>query len=210
MCTPPPPRVLTSQWTTADPKAYVVFVHGFAEHIQRYDDYFRRLAAHDIHILAFDQRGAGRTSQAPLSAKSSEVEAWKKEGKTVYVQKAQKGVRSGGWLKALPDIEFFVKRESERAQGKPLFLYGHSMVSSSSPAGEADVQGGGLSLGFATRIAGVPAESTLKLLSGVIISGPFIRSTTPQSIVQIKAGTLAANLGLGNFCISAPLDVKVS
>lgn len=120
---------LTSQWTTADPKAYVVFVHGFAEHIQRYDDYFRRLAAHDIHILAFDQRGAGRTSQAPLSAKSPEVAAWKKEGKTVHVQKAQKGVRSGGWLKALPDIEFFVKRESERAQGKPLFLYGHSMVS---------------------------------------------------------------------------------
>lgn len=121
--------MLTSQWTTADPKAYVVFVHGFAEHIQRYDDYFRRLAAHDIHILAFDQRGAGRTSQAPLSVKSPEVEAWKKEGKTVQVQKAQKGVRSGGWLKALPDIEFFVKRESEKAQGKPLFLYGHSMVS---------------------------------------------------------------------------------
>lgn len=56
----------------------------------------------------------------------------------------------------------------------------------------------------------MPAESTLKLLSGVIISGPYIRSTTPQSAIQIKAGTLAANLGLGNFCIAAPLDVKVS
>lgn len=49
----------------------------------------------------------------------------------------------------------------------------------------------------------------MKLLTGVVISSPYIQSTKPQSIIQIKAGTLAANLGLGNFCISAPLDVKV-
>lgn len=36
---------------------------------------------------------------------------------------------TGGWAKALPDMEFFVKRESERAGGKKLFLWGHSMVS---------------------------------------------------------------------------------
>jgi len=46
------------------------------------------------------------------------------------VQKNMRG-RNGGWAKAMPDIEFFVKQESERATaaGKKLFLYGHSMVS---------------------------------------------------------------------------------
>jgi acylglycerol lipase len=38
--------------------------------------------------------------------------------------------RTGGWAKALPDIEWFVRRESEvaRAKGKKLFLHGFSMV----------------------------------------------------------------------------------
>lgn len=38
--------------------------------------------------------------------------------------------RTGGWAKALPDIEWFVKRQSEvaKARGKKLFLHGFSMV----------------------------------------------------------------------------------
>ena len=37
---------------------------------------------------------------------------------------------TGGWAKALPDIEWFVKRESEiaKAKGKKVFLSGFSMV----------------------------------------------------------------------------------
>jgi acylglycerol lipase len=114
-----------------DPKAYVLFIHGFAEHIHRYDAYFRLLAAppYALHITALDKRGHGRTSQQPLDDKAPQVVAWRKEGKTVHIQKGQRG-RNGGWAKAMPDIEFFVRRESERAvaAGKKVFLYGHSMV----------------------------------------------------------------------------------
>jgi hypothetical protein len=54
---------------------------------------------------------------------------WKKEGKKVKLEKNAKRV-TGGWAKALPDIEWFVKRESEvaKAKGKKVFLSGFSMV----------------------------------------------------------------------------------
>lgn len=107
-------------------------MHGFAEHIGRYDAFFRLLAADPrrLHITAFDGRGHGKTSQAPLAADAPEIQKWKEEGKTVVPERNQKH-RTGGWSKQLPDLEFFVKRESERAKaaGKKLFLHGHSMVS---------------------------------------------------------------------------------
>lgn len=104
-----------------------MFVHGFAEHVQRYDAYFRRLAAHNIHILAFDQRGHGRTAHKQLANDDPQVLKWTQEGHKVHIDRSQKH-RTGGWAKAIPDIEFFVKHESQRAEGKKLFLYGHSMV----------------------------------------------------------------------------------
>jgi acylglycerol lipase len=38
--------------------------------------------------------------------------------------------RTGGWARVMPDVEWFVQRESERSQekGKKLFLWGFSMV----------------------------------------------------------------------------------
>jgi acylglycerol lipase len=58
------------------------------------------------------------------------VQAWKQEGKTVKVVRNGKR-KTGGWAQMLPDMEFFAKRESERAvkDGRKLFLWGHSMVS---------------------------------------------------------------------------------
>jgi hypothetical protein len=57
---------------------------------------------------------------------------WKKEGKKVKLEKNAKRV-TGGWAKALPDIEWFVKKESEvaKAKGKKVFLSGFSMVRTS-------------------------------------------------------------------------------
>lgn len=86
-----------------------------------------------LHITAFDQRGHGRTSQEPLTASSDQVKAWRAEGKQVALEKGAKR-RTGGWAKALPDIEWFVKRQSQvaKAKGKKLFLHGFSMVGPSS------------------------------------------------------------------------------
>ena len=107
-------------------------VQGFAEHIARYDHFFTPLAAapSSLHITAFDQRGHGRTAHAPLTASSEQVIKWKSEGKKVKLDKNGKRV-TGGWAKVMPDIEWFVKRESATAEkeGKKLFLWGFSMVS---------------------------------------------------------------------------------
>lgn len=103
-------------------------MHGCADHVHRFNDYFPLLAAHNIHIMAFDQRGHGMTAHHPPKKNDPIVVNWKKEGKRVHLDCHQKH-RTGGWAKAIPDLEFFVKRESQRAKGKKLFLYGHSMVS---------------------------------------------------------------------------------
>ncbi|GMK55933.1 hypothetical protein CspeluHIS016_0209890 [Cutaneotrichosporon spelunceum] len=185
--------------TEGTPDAFILFHHGFAEHIGRYDAFFRLLAAapRNLHITAFDSRGHGKTSQAPLVADAPEIKAWRADGLTVVPEKGQKH-RTGGWGRQLPDYEFMIKREAARAHavGRKLFLYGHSM-------------GGALTLGLCTRGAhGPPAPETLKLLAGVIASGPFIRQTKPSSFLQVKAGMLAASIGLGNVVIPIPLNVK--
>ncbi|EIW80282.1 hypothetical protein CONPUDRAFT_165852 [Coniophora puteana RWD-64-598 SS2] len=43
-------------------KAAVVFVHGFVEHIARYEHVFPVWAARGIAVFAYDQRGFGRTA----------------------------------------------------------------------------------------------------------------------------------------------------
>lgn len=62
-------------------------------------------------------------------ATSPEVVKWKEAGQTVKLEKNGKR-RTGGWAKALPDIEWFVKHASKpaKAAGKKLFLWGFSMV----------------------------------------------------------------------------------
>ena len=42
------------------PLAQVLFVHGFSEHVERYD--FSEFASKGIQVTAFDQRGFGRTA----------------------------------------------------------------------------------------------------------------------------------------------------
>jgi pimeloyl-ACP methyl ester carboxylesterase len=123
--------------TAGVPDAFILFHHGFAEHIGRYDAFFRLLAGapHNLHVTAFDSRGHGRTSQQPLPADAPEVKQWREEGRTVVPEKGQKH-RTGGWGRQIPDYEFMVKREAARAHavGRKLFLYGHSMVRA--PAGK--------------------------------------------------------------------------
>ncbi len=99
-----------------------------------YHDFFNRLAAppSSLHITAFDQRGHGRTAYATLTDQSPEARSWKEKGKTVSFKPNANGKRiTGGWPAVLPDMEWFVRSESERARsnGKKLFLQGFSMVS---------------------------------------------------------------------------------
>lgn len=190
----------TTNWSPAnsEPSAYVVFVHGFSEHIARYDHFMRKLASppHNIDVFAFDQRGHGRTSLECLTADSPEVKQWQAEGKKVKLEVNAKRL-TGGWGKQMPDIEFWVKYRSQLAQskGKKLFLWGFSM-------------GGGEVIGFCTRPTAPPAESTLNLLSGVMAGGPLVKQTHPAPIWKTKPGTFLAHVGLGNFLIPSGLKAE--
>ncbi|KAI0258480.1 lysophospholipase [Gloeopeniophorella convolvens] len=92
------------------PRAVVVFIHGFIEHIARYEYVHARWAAHGIATFAFDQRGFGRTATDP---------AHKAPG-AVYGNTSD--------ADAIADIAWALRTAREAHPGVPLFLMGHSMV----------------------------------------------------------------------------------
>lgn len=70
-------------------------------------------------------------------------------------------------------------------------------------------QGGGQALAFPMRPTPPPSKETIDMLSGVIAGGPLIRLSNPAPGYQIKAGSFAANVGLGSFLIPTPMDYNV-
>ena len=92
------------------PNAAVVFVHGFVEHIARYEHVFPTWSARKIGVFAFDQRGFGRTA---LDEKN-------KSRNSAYAKTS--------WKEQLEDIEWAVNHAKQEFGGVPIFLYGHSMV----------------------------------------------------------------------------------
>ena len=91
-------------------KAAVVFVHGFAEHIARYEHVFPTWSSRSIAVFAYDQRGFGRTAQDKQN----------KSKDSAYAKTSSK--------EQLEDIEWAVQHTKEQFPGVPVFLYGHSMV----------------------------------------------------------------------------------
>jgi acylglycerol lipase len=105
-------RFYSRTYDTATPaKAHIVFVHGFAEHVGRYEQTFPVYASNGISVFAYDQRGFGRT--ACDIANKSPKSSW--------------GVTS--WKQQQEVIAFFILRERERLGPQlPIVLMGHSMV----------------------------------------------------------------------------------
>ncbi|KAF0555154.1 alpha/beta-hydrolase [Gigaspora margarita] len=97
-------EIYTRTWKAVsdNPIATVVFLHGFGEHITRYDHVFDKFGRKDIEVYAYDQRGFGETAVKN-----------KNQGQT------------GGWKVIKKDItEALI---SQRREGIPQFLMGHSM-----------------------------------------------------------------------------------
>lgn len=142
----------THWWAAADgkaPKAVVVAVHGFIEHVARFEHVFSVWAERGFAVLAYDQRGFGKTA----------LDADKKSKGSAY------GKFSGA--EQIDDIEHFVNEAVKRVPaGTPVFLFGHSM-------------GGGEVLSFATNVESPRADSVTRLLSGVIASSPLLAQTHP-------------------------------
>ncbi|KAL8678075.1 MAG: hypothetical protein Q9186_005540 [Xanthomendoza sp. 1 TL-2023] len=96
-------KLYTKTWKPlAPPLAKIVFVHGFSDHCNAYNDLFPSLALSKIQVHAFDQRGWGRS-----------VKGVHERGLT------------GPTSKVLDDITSVVK--SQLPTSIPLFLMGHSM-----------------------------------------------------------------------------------
>ncbi|KAG9295941.1 hypothetical protein G9A89_016513 [Geosiphon pyriformis] len=125
----------TKTWKTASepPTATVVFIHGFGEHIDRYNHVFEIFQKANIEVYAFDQRGFGRTA----------------------ARNKNPGV-TGGWKVATEDITTALR--TNRQQGIPQFLFGHSM-------------GGALVINYAAE--GEEKDN----LAGYIASAPLLKQS---------------------------------
>jgi len=94
---------------SGSPSAVVVFVHGFAEHVARYEYVHKRWADRGFVVFTFDQRGWGRTALDP-----------KKTPGSVYGRT--------GDVDQIADIAWALSVAQEANPTVPLFLMGHSMV----------------------------------------------------------------------------------
>ncbi|RUS22843.1 Alpha/Beta hydrolase protein [Endogone sp. FLAS-F59071] len=95
--------IFTKTWTpTGEVTATLVLVHGFGEHISRYNHVVAAFATIGVLTHGFDQRGFGETG---------------KKSKSLGV--------TGGFKKVLADVDEALVRTKQ--EGKPQFLFGHSM-----------------------------------------------------------------------------------
>jgi acylglycerol lipase len=113
----------TRTWAALEPRAVVVFVHGFAEHISRngYNIAFTHFASKGVTVFAFDQRGFGHTA----------IESEKRHDGSYG--------RTSGDL-ALNDIDWALNHAKNKYPNLPVFLFGHSMVRVSIPVHSVPAQ----------------------------------------------------------------------
>lgn len=83
------------------PRAVVVIVHGFAEHLARYDNFTQKLNDNRIACYRFDNRGHGRSTGLMLHV----------ENYNDYIN----------------DTELIVQKAKLEFPELPLFMFGHSM-----------------------------------------------------------------------------------
>lgn len=141
------PTDATTQELT-QPRAAIVFVHGYTDFVDRYEGVFGVFADRGIQVSGFDQLGFGRTWYDGPDRDAN-------HGRTT-------------WAEQFKDVALMLKLTRARLDqrwGKdkvPLFLMGHSM-------------GGGISAAFFTRDpAGEPAAEVKQLVSGVILMSPWL------------------------------------
>lgn len=101
----------TRKYASTTPKAALVFIHGFAEHVGRYQYPHTKFSERGITVFTFDLRGFGKTAQ--------DVE---NKSKTSFYGKTC-------WTDQMLDIRWAIEHVQKDVPGLPVFLMGHSMVS---------------------------------------------------------------------------------
>ncbi|GJE97196.1 lysophospholipase-like protein [Phanerochaete sordida] len=98
----------TRLWPAAQPKAAALYVHGFADHVSRYDHIHSAFAQRGIVMFAYDKRGFGKT-------------ALDKEHRSPGASYDKTNLEL-----ELSDVEFWLQHLSRERPGLPLFLVGYS------------------------------------------------------------------------------------
>ncbi|HEY2422374.1 MAG TPA: alpha/beta hydrolase [Neobacillus sp.] len=105
-------EIFVSKWLSDNgvkPKAIVQISHGMAEHIQRYDQFAKELAAHNIFVYGNDHRGHGTTGKMSSSAGYFADE--------------------DGFEKVVKDMLHLTSIIENEYPDVPIILFGHSMGS---------------------------------------------------------------------------------
>lgn len=150
--------LFTRRWTPdGSTKGVVCLVHGFGEHTGRYVHVAEHLARAGYALSAFDLRGHGRSDGRRGDARFSPT---------------------------LRDIDDLLEDERGRAEGAPVFLYGHSL-------------GGLLALTWClARGARLP---------GVVVSGPALHTAAREKRLKVLVTRLFGRL-VPTLTVSGVLD----
>lgn len=142
-------------WTAAEPRAVVALLHGYGEHIARYDHVGRALAAAGITVYGCDLRGHGRSP-----------------GHRGHIDRFDQ---------YLDDAHALVTRA--RAVGKPLFLLGHSNGGLIATQYVLRHPGGITGLVLSSPFFGIKlAVPGVKVLAGRIASAVYPRLGLPSGL----------------------------
>jgi len=168
-------KLYTKTWKPENDatQAVLIFIHGFSDHINAYYDLFPTLSSSpfNIAVYGFDQRGWGRSCK-----------------------KLADNGHTGPTSLVISDIHDFTLHVASlpEAQGKPLFLMGHSM-------------GGGEAL---TYLLSTSSDfSNRPALAGLLLEAPYVElhPTAQPSAFKVQAGKLASML-LPNMQLKQKLD----
>lgn len=142
-------------WKAPSSRANLLLAHGFAEYAERYVERYNRLIPHlnelGVDVFAFDLRGHGRSPGA-------------------------RGVAD--MKRAVAD--HLVARRLLTAQGKPLFLFGHSLggLVTAASAAQDQTNLAGVILSAPAILIEAPAQ--LRAMAGVFaVLAPSLRMTPP-------------------------------
>ena len=136
-------------------KGVVHIAHGMAEHAARYARFAEALTAAGYAVYGNDHRGHGQTAKGP-----GDLGAF----------------GSGGFKRAVQDLEQLLVLEKSESPGLPVFLFGHSMGS------------------FLTQAFLIESGAALK---GAILSGSSGKPSLLASAGRLVARLERARLGAG-------------
>ena len=187
--------------SSGSPRGVLVFIHGFIEHVARYEHVHRRWADRGFVVFTFDQRGFGRTALDPKKSSSS---IYGRTGDADQISDIEGALRVIQELNMNPTVPLFLRPHGPFLWCARSTLY-ISRLCFFNKSPRVRLQGGALILSFATHSN---MQESVSQLSGIIVSSPCIRLIKPPASIARRLGGFACSILL-NQNIPASIDSKV-